>query len=131
MTSTAAPRPARSISAWRMVAAAPASTPQVGWLTTSTPGSRRISRPTTNFCRLPPDRLDGFRIALGLAHVEGLGGAIDGASVAGLLMKPSLDHAARGVAGEQRVLGQFHARRGAMAEPFLGDEGRAQAPPRR
>ena len=36
-------------------AAAPASTPQVGWLTTSTPGLRIISRPTTNFCRLPPE----------------------------------------------------------------------------
>ncbi len=49
-----------------MTAAAPASTPQVGWLTTSTPGSRRISRPTMNFCRLPPERLaaSGSRLAL-------------------------------------------------------------------
>ncbi len=43
--------------AWRIAAAAPASTPQVGWLTISRRGSRRISRPTMNFCRLPPERL--------------------------------------------------------------------------
>ena len=55
ITSTAEPRAANSISARRITEAAPASTPQVGWLTTSTPGSRRISRPTMNFCRLPPD----------------------------------------------------------------------------
>ena len=39
----------------RMAAAAPASTPQVGWATMKTRGSRTISRPTTNFCRLPPE----------------------------------------------------------------------------
>ena len=49
--------PARSISAWWIAAAAPASTPQVGCETTSTPGFCSTSRPTMNFCRLPPDRL--------------------------------------------------------------------------
>ncbi len=57
MTSTAAPLAASVISAWWMAAAAPASTPQVGCETTSTPGFCSTSRPTTNFCRLPPDRL--------------------------------------------------------------------------
>jgi len=55
MTSTAEPLRASSMSAWRMCAAAPASTPQVGWLTTMTLGLRSSSRPTMNFCRLPPD----------------------------------------------------------------------------
>src|SRR5713101_1363099 len=55
-----------------MTAAAPASTPQVGWLTTSTAGFRRISRPTTNFCRFPPDRLaaSGSRLALRTSKVS-------------------------------------------------------------
>ena len=81
---------ARSISAWRMVAAAPASTPQVGWLTTSTPGSRRISRPTMNFCKLPPERLtaSGSRLALRTSKVLVVRSTC--ASVAGLSMKPVL-----------------------------------------
>jgi hypothetical protein len=29
----------------------------VGWLTISSFGAASISRPTMNFCRLPPDRL--------------------------------------------------------------------------
>ena len=44
-----------STSAWRTRAAAPASTPHVGWWTTTTRGSRSSSRPTTNFCRFPPE----------------------------------------------------------------------------
>ena len=129
ITSTAAPRAARSISAWRIVAAAPASTPQVGWLTTSTPGSRRISRPTMNFCRLPPERLtaSGSRLALRTSK------ALVVRSTVGERRRPVdeavLHHAARRVAGEQRVLRQLHARRGAVAEPLLRHEGRAQPPP--
>ncbi len=42
------------IASW-IASAAPASTPQVGWLITSTLGSCNTSRPTRNFCRLPPD----------------------------------------------------------------------------
>lgn len=57
-TITAAPPAARrSISAWWMRAAAPMSTPQVGWAANSTRGAPSSSRPTMNFCRLPPDRL--------------------------------------------------------------------------
>ena len=55
MTTMAEPDAARSTSAWWMAAAAPASTPQVGWLTTSTLGFCRISRPMMYFCRFPPE----------------------------------------------------------------------------
>ncbi len=51
----AAPSAARSSRACLMAAAAEASTPQVGWLTASTSGFCSISRPMTNFCRLPPE----------------------------------------------------------------------------
>ncbi len=57
ITSTAQPAAARSKIALWIVAAAPASTPQVGCAATSTAGACRISRPMMNFCRLPPDRL--------------------------------------------------------------------------
>ena len=39
-----------------MKEAAPTSTPQVGWASTSTLGFCMISRPTMNFWRLPPER---------------------------------------------------------------------------
>ena len=55
MASTAAPLRASAASARRISVAAPTSTPQVGWLTASTPGWRSSSRPTTNFWRLPPE----------------------------------------------------------------------------
>ncbi len=55
MTTSAEPRAARSTSAWWIAAAAPASTPQVGWETTRTSGTWRTSRPMMNFCRLPPE----------------------------------------------------------------------------
>ena len=42
-------------SAWWIEAAAPASTPQVGWETTRTSGTCSTSRPMMNFCRLPPE----------------------------------------------------------------------------
>ena len=45
----------RSSSAWRRIAEAPTSTPQVGCATIITSGFSMISRPTMNFCRLPPD----------------------------------------------------------------------------
>ena len=81
-----------------------------------------------NFCKLPPDRLDRLRIALGLAHVERLGGAVDGGQRRRLVDEAAIDHAAGRMAGEQRVLGQFHPRRGAVAEPLLRHEGGAHAP---
>ena len=40
---------------------APISTPRVGWPTSSTLGSRAISRASTSFCWLPPEKLDERR----------------------------------------------------------------------
>ena len=79
ITSTAEPRAARSISAWRMVAAAPASTPQVGWLTTSTPGSAVDFAADDEFLQIAAGKRARFRIARALAHVERLGDAVDDA----------------------------------------------------
>ena len=56
-TNTAHPALRRASSSLRMSAAAPTSTPQVGWLTISNLGLASISRPTKNFCKLPPDKL--------------------------------------------------------------------------
>ena len=56
-TSSAQPASRSFSSSPRICAAAPTSTPQVGWLTISSLGLASISRPTMNFCRLPPDRL--------------------------------------------------------------------------
>ena len=63
ITSTAVDWRLKSISAWRMAAAAATSRPQVGCETTSTRGARAISRPTMYFCRLPPDRERAVAVA--------------------------------------------------------------------
>src|SRR5439155_11807492 len=42
-----------------------------------------------------------------------------------------LDHAAGGVAGQQRVLRKLHARSCAVAKPLLGNEGRPKLAPLR
>jgi len=39
----------------RMNSVEPMSTPRVGWVATSSEGSRANSRPTTNFCWFPPE----------------------------------------------------------------------------
>ena len=52
-------------------------------------------------------------------------------SVAGGIDEAVLHHAAGGVSGQQRVLRQPHARRGAVAEPLLRHEGRAKLAPLR
>ena len=54
-TSSAQPASRSASIAWRICAAAPTSTPQVGWLTISSFGRASISRPTMYFCRLPPE----------------------------------------------------------------------------
>ena len=56
-TNTAQPLSRSASSSPRICAAAPTSTPQVGCETISSFGSASISRPTMNFCRLPPERL--------------------------------------------------------------------------
>ena len=48
---------------------APISTPRVGWPTISTPGSCSISRASTIFCWLPPEKLAVFSRAVGRADV--------------------------------------------------------------
>ena len=63
---TAAPATARSKIACLIDAAADASTPHVGWLMISTSGSCKISRPMTNFCKLPPDSDRAVLPALGV-----------------------------------------------------------------
>ena len=71
MTSTAAPPAARSISAW-WIGGGGAGVHAPGRLRRrpARPGSCRISRPTMNFCRLPPERLRAARRAR-RADVEG------------------------------------------------------------
>ena len=67
-----APR-ARSRSSCLILAAEVASTPAVGWWTTGTPGLRSISRPMTNFWRLPA-RGRSLGVALALLDAEHLAG---------------------------------------------------------
>ena len=77
MTSTAEPLRASSISAWRM---------SRGSTRIDAPGRLvdhqhasacgQISRPTMNFCRLPPDSAAASGSALALAHVHGLDDAL-------------------------------------------------------
>ena len=55
-TSTAQPASLNATSAARICAAAPTSTPQVGCETINSLGLASISRPTMNFCKLPPDK---------------------------------------------------------------------------
>ena len=78
------------------------------------------------FLQIAAGQARGFRIALGLAHVKGLGRAIDRLQRRGGIDEAVLDHAAGGMSGQKRVLGQLHPRRGAVAEPLLGHERRAQ-----
>ena len=83
MTSTAEPLRASSISAWRMRAAAPASTPQVGWLTTITRRAAVELAADDEFLQVAARKRRGFGIARALAHVhlldDALRGRVDGA----------------------------------------------------
>ena len=64
ITSTAGPGAARSSSAWWIAPRRRHPRPRSAGRRPARPGSCRISRPTTNFCRLPPDRLSGLRPTL-------------------------------------------------------------------
>ena len=104
-----------------------ASTPQVGWLTTSTSGRCRISRPMTNFCRLPPDSARAARARAGRAHVERLDDPL------GKVARGAASAGSRGASGPRAptpVSSAFsvrrHVRRGGVAEPFLGGGEQAQ-----
>ena len=122
---------ARSSSAWRITAAAPASTPQVGWLTTRTAGFAQDFAADDEFLQIAAGQAGGFRIALGLAHVEASVARSTCVKRRGGVDEAMLHHAAGGVAGQQRVLRQLHARRGAVAEPLLRHERRAKLAPLR
>ena len=63
------------------------------------------------------------------AHVERLGDAVDRSRASRRGRRSRGDQAARRVAGEQRILGERHARHGAVAEALLGHEGRAEPAP--
>ncbi len=124
-TSTAQPLSRSASSSPRICAAAPTSTPQVGCETISSLGSASISRPTMNFCRLPPERL--------LAAEPGAAGADEeapdqrlgeGVDVADAQPPAAADGAG---AREQRVLRQRERRHRAAAEPLLGHEVQAAA----
>ena len=86
------------------------------------PGWVRISRPTTNFCRLPPDSVRASGLKPGLAHVErgddlgGLGERAIGGDEA------AARHAAMAVAGEDDVLRQAEVGRGGVAVALLRHE---------
>jgi hypothetical protein len=103
--------------------AAPTSTPQVGCDTISSFGLASISRPTMNFCRLPPDRL--------LAAAPGPPALTLKRSIS----RPPAAHARplrssrprhRLGAREQRVVRQAQRGHGAAAQALLGHEVQAQ-----
>ena len=133
ITSTAAPLAASVIRAWWMAAAAPASTPQVGCETTSTPGFCSTSRPTTNFCRLPPDRLRASASMPGVRTSNSLddrGSAKSRALPA--RMKPPASRPLRWRPLSTRVVDQAHLGHGGVAVALLGHAAQAElAPPRR
>ena len=108
-----------------------ASTPQVGWLTTSTPGSAQDLAADHELLQVAAGQRAGGRVGPGLAHVEGArsrprraparrrgAGRRSGASRAG------------GVAREHDVLRQAEGRGGGMAVALLRHEGGAAPPPR-
>ena len=124
-TSTAQPSSRSASSSPRICAAAPTSTPQVGCETISSFGSASISRPTMNFCRLPPDRLlaaepgpAGLDVEAADQRLGERGDVADADPAAGA------DGAG---AREQRVLRQRERRHGAAAEALLGHEVQALA----
>ena len=67
-----------------------------------------------------------FGIALCLAHIERLGGAVDRRQGRGGVDETMPDHCAGRMAGQQGVFGKLHARRGAVTQAFFGHESRAK-----
>ena len=130
ITSTAEPARARSIMAWRMVADAPASTPQVGWLTTSTPacgrarGRRRISAD----CRLKARAASGSGLPLRTSKSSATRSLIDCALPRST--KPVAHQSiSRGMAGQDDIFRQREARDRAMAQALFRHEGGAAPAP--
>ena len=70
-------------------------------------------------CRLPPESVTASGSRLALRTSKDFGRAIDVSERRRLVDETFFDHAARGVAGQQSVLGQLHAWRGTVTEPLL------------
>ena len=123
-TSTAQPASRSARISPRISAAAPTSTPQVGCETMKIFGLASISRPTMNFCRLPPDSERAAASGPAGLDVE----APD--DLAGVpLQRAGADPAAlahRVAAREQHVVRQAERRHRAAAEPLFGHEMHAQ-----
>ncbi len=129
ITTTAAPAAASATSALWIAAAAPASTPHVGWLTTSRAGSCSTSRPTTNFCRLPPESerasAAGPLVRTSKSRMMSLANRVVLRLVDDAEARQGLAHVAR----QQGVLRQAHARHGGVAVALLRHETGAERAP--
>ncbi len=68
----------------------------------------------------------GFGIALGLAHIERLGRAVDRRQGRCGVDETVPDHSAGRMTCQQGILGKFHARRGAVTQSFFGHESGAK-----
>ena len=92
-----------------------------------------ISRPTTNFCRLPPGQRAGLRVGLALAHVEGLG---DASAALARPRRESTSPCRTSAAGRVARTGRTFSRQASCAGaaawplPLLRHEGRAAPAPR-
>ena len=99
----ALPSSRRRTICWWMNSIAPMSTPRVGWPTSRRSGLRSISRASTIFCWLPPEKFCARQRGVGRAHVETLhlvrGVGLDG----GVVHQPALlDGAGRGDSRRRR-----------------------------
>ena len=115
-----------------MRAAAAASTPQVGWLTTSTPGSGQDLPADDELLQVAARERAGGGVGAGLAHVEGLDDRGRAAPrAAPRRSRPRRASARGGVARQHGVLRQAHLGRRRVAVALLRHEGRAAPAPRR
>ncbi len=113
-----------------MVAAAPASTPQVGCAAISTEGACSISRPMMNFCRLPPERLRAALSTPGVRTSKSATTLPAKPLALGTPMKPKLPRLHAHIGRQHRVLPQRHVGHRAVAQPLLRHEAHAERAPR-
>ena len=126
-TSTAQPSSRSASSSPRICAAAPTSTPQVGCETISSFGFASISRPTMNFCRLPPE--SDLAAAPGPPALTLKRLIRSTASAAARRQCGSSRRCDRAGARQQRVLRERQRRHGAAAQALLGHEVQAGVAP--
>jgi hypothetical protein len=118
---------ARSSSAWRIAAAALASTPHVGWFTISTSGLLQDLAPDHEFLQVAArQRARGDTRARG-AHVEAVDDLLGEGARGPSRRSPTVEPPPR-PPGQHRVFRQAHVRRGGMAQPFLRRGEQAKAP---